>query len=505
MRGLLAVTSVLAASACVAPVPAERDLGVPVAGDSALAELFARVGAEVQVAPEVLAASSYVGARFRFVPAGLHAPGAGAAGLLGVPPDALARGARLAGVSPDDALTDPEASLRAGAAALFGPPPDAAVARTREELLATLPGHLRHDVAGVLARGIDGRDADGRRVVVGARLHVHPGYGVATQGLDYDGAEWIPASPSNYRVADRGAGDITHVVVHTMQGSYNGTISWFKNAAAQVSAHYVMRSSDGHIAQMVAEKDIAWHDRCFNNQTIGIEHEGYIDAPERWYTEATYAASARLTASICDRYGIAKEKGPIIGHDEAPDCSTHTDPGPGWDWAHYIELVRTGGAAHFDAGDAHVDAPASLVAGERATVTVTVLNRGNAAWDLDLTRLGTAAPQDRASRFFVAGDWVSPARATATDARVEPGAVGTFTFDVVAPEVVEPRVFDEVFQLVEEGDAATWFGPEIVVSMQVLPRRADDVGGCSAGGGSAGGACAMLALGAVLARRRRRR
>ncbi|MBL0219217.1 MAG: hypothetical protein IPQ07_35775 [Myxococcales bacterium] len=25
---------------------------------------------------------------------------------------------------------------------------------------------------------------------------------------------------------------------------------------------------------MVKEKDIAWHDACFNTTTVGIEHEG---------------------------------------------------------------------------------------------------------------------------------------------------------------------------------------------------------------------------------------
>lgn len=36
-------------------------------------------------------------------------------------------------------------------------------------------------------------------------------------------------------------------MIHVTQGSYAGTISWFKDAAAQVSAHYVIRSSDGQI------------------------------------------------------------------------------------------------------------------------------------------------------------------------------------------------------------------------------------------------------------------
>jgi hypothetical protein len=109
-----------------------------------------------------------------------------------------------------------------------------------------------------------------------------------------------------------------------------------------------------------------------------------------------------------------------------------------------------------------------LTSGEHTTVTVTISNTGNAAWDLDATRLGTAAPQDRESAFFLDGDWVSTARATGVDARVEPGATGTFTFEVVAPEVRESTMFDEGFQLVQ--DDATWFGPEVHVIFNVQPN-----------------------------------
>jgi len=94
------------------------------------------------------------------------------------------------------------------------------------------------------------------------------------QGVNYPGAEWQPASTSNYQVASRAVGDIDHIVIHDTEGNFNGTVSWFQDPAAQVSAHYVVRSSDGHVVQMVAEKNIAWHDKCFNTNTVGIEHEG---------------------------------------------------------------------------------------------------------------------------------------------------------------------------------------------------------------------------------------
>jgi uncharacterized protein (TIGR03382 family) len=334
---------------------------------------------------------------------------------------------------------------------------------------------------------------------------VSAGFGTTQQALgsaDYGPAVWNPAYSGNFQVANRTA--ISHIVIHDTEGSYNGAISWFKDPAANVSAHFVIKSSSGAITQMVKEKDIAWHDGCFNTTTIGIEHEGYAARPEQWFTETMYVESAKLSAYLADKYDVPKQRTNILGHGDAPDCSDHYDPGPGWNWDHYLDLVRTGGAPTFLAGDATVDGPINLISGETATVTLTITNNGNVAWDLDATRLGTALPQDRDSPFFLDGDWVAANRATGVDARVEPGATGTFTFEVVAPDVKSTQVFDEAFQLVQEGMA--WFGPEVHVIFNVSPK-AGESGGCSAtssSGGSAGTACAMLLLGALVSRRRRR-
>lgn len=161
---------------------------------------------------------------------------------------------------------------------------------------------------------------------------------LGTAAVDYPGAIWNPASTSNYRVGRTAA--ITTIVIHVTQGSYAGTISWFKNPSAQVSAHYVVRSSDGEVTQMVAEKDTAWHVRTENPYTIGIEHEGFVDQPS-WFTDAMYRSSAALTRNIADRRGIPKDRAHIKGHSEMPN-NDHTDPGPNWNWDYYMQLVNGG-------------------------------------------------------------------------------------------------------------------------------------------------------------------
>lgn len=485
--------------ACVAPLSDGSAPRVVVGGSSSLVGVFERVGAETGVPAELLATMSYVGTRLRFVSATEH--GRTTLGLLGMSREELSAGAALAGVTDRAAATEPEASVRAGAAFLKSRDPSA---RTLSEFLSLFDDEERTALTEALVRGIDGHDATGNRVTIAARpeLDANAGLGTTQQalgGADYGPATWSAAYSGNYTAGNRTKVD--HIVIHDTEGSYAGSISWFKDPTAKVSAHYVIKSSTGAITQMVKEKDVAWHDKCFNSTTIGIEHEGYAAHPEQWFTEPMYIESAKLSAYLADKYNIPKEHGFIVGHGEAPDCSDHSDPGPGWNWAHYIDLVKTGGAPTFLAGDPTIDAPTTLVSGETATVTITITNTGNVAWDLDLTRVGTAAPQDRDSAVFLDGDWLSPTRATGVDARVAPGETGTFTFEIVAPEVRETTVMDEGFMLVQ--DSATWFGPEMHVVFSVAPKG--DSSGCSAaGGGSAGTACAMLLLGVFASRRRRR-
>lgn len=158
---------------------------------------------------------------------------------------------------------------------------------------------------------------------------------------DHAPARWEPASPANYTASAHSAGrPVDLVIIHVTQTTYKNTLPVFWNPAKQVSAHYVLRSADGRVTQCVRERDIAWHagDWDYNARSIGIEHEGWVDRPE-YFTGAMYEQSAALTAAICDRYGIPKDRAHIIGHHEVPGTD-HTDPGPHWDWAHYIRLVN---------------------------------------------------------------------------------------------------------------------------------------------------------------------
>lgn len=174
---------------------------------------------------------------------------------------------------------------------------------------------------------------------------------ISALSTDYGPALWDQASTCNY-----GAGrstSITHVAEHIAQGSYAGTISWFNNCSAKVSAHYVVRSSDGQVMQMVREHDTAWHVANHNSYSVGIEHEGYA-SDCAWYTSAMYNASSALTRDIADSHGIPRDgtydaslgwdaeldrysKWKIKGHTNFP--TTKTCPGACFDWPRFRQLV----------------------------------------------------------------------------------------------------------------------------------------------------------------------
>lgn len=176
------------------------------------------------------------------------------------------------------------------------------------------------------------------------------------KSTDYGPAIWNPAHSSNY-TASRSAA-VSAVTIHTAQGSYAGTISWFKNAAANVSAHYVIRSSDGQVTQMVRHAHTGWHVRNHNSYTLGIEHEGYVNNSS-WYTNAMYNASSALVRHFCARFSAitcsSAYKGAassginvlptsvkIKGHQHFSG-NTHTDPGINWNWSRYYTLLNPGG------------------------------------------------------------------------------------------------------------------------------------------------------------------
>jgi len=152
-------------------------------------------------------------------------------------------------------------------------------------------------------------------------------------------------------------------VVHDMEGYYASTISYFKNCSTSASVHYCVNgvkdaSSDapaGEITQMVLEANYAWHACCWNKYSTGTEHEGFASNPA-WYTTAMYNASGPLSAHEATKFGYAKDRNHIVGHNEHSNatwrayagpafginasCNTHSDPGAFWNWSGYMAIIN---------------------------------------------------------------------------------------------------------------------------------------------------------------------
>ncbi|MDB6024955.1 MAG: N-acetylmuramyl-L-alanine amidase, negative regulator of AmpC, AmpD [Verrucomicrobiales bacterium] len=179
---------------------------------------------------------------------------------------------------------------------------------------------------------------------------------------DYGPAIWRPICEANWYTS--GSGHKFHVV-HDIEGYYASTVSWFSSCGMRsASVHYAINgkqdaTSDaqpGEITQLgVTEANYAWHAICWNQHSTGTEHEGFANNPA-WYTEPMYVASAGLTRHIADKFGYAKDRNHIVAHGQKsvpgwsawasgnlgidPNCNTHTDPGPYWDWSHYMALIN---------------------------------------------------------------------------------------------------------------------------------------------------------------------
>src|SRR5437764_133584 len=81
----------------------------------------------------------------------------------------------------------------------------------------------------------------------------------AAQAADrFPGVSFLGASPRNYAHAHRPASAIRLLVIHTIEGSYAGAISWFRSPRARASANFVV-SRDGAVTQMVPTWDVTWH------------------------------------------------------------------------------------------------------------------------------------------------------------------------------------------------------------------------------------------------------
>jgi len=243
------------------------------------------------------------------------------------------------------------AALLAEAASAVGLPLDAPATGWRAALErfegsgdAQAGAVYAEQVLAVIAKGFRGRDDGGTPVVLeGAGTEVRASVlQDAARPPDVVGNASAPYWPA-ISTAHRPLGDtpraIKYIVIHVTENSFATIFRFFRAANTKVASHYLIRSYDGLTIQMVDERLVAFHDACFNEESIGIEHEGFVHAGKRWFSDEMYRASAKLVRDIATRHGIPLDRSHILGHGETADCSSHTDPGPDWDWDKLMRFI----------------------------------------------------------------------------------------------------------------------------------------------------------------------
>jgi N-acetylmuramoyl-L-alanine amidase len=142
-------------------------------------------------------------------------------------------------------------------------------------------------------------------------------------------ATWVPSPNYDARRPQL-------IVLHfTEESSVQQALNTLRtgNGEGPVSAHYLI-GSDGHIYQLVADADRAWHAGAgrwgtiveVNSASIGIELDNDGHAP---YPPAQIDSLLRLLADLTTRLRIPRSQ--IVGHEDfAP--TRRTDPGPLFPW-----------------------------------------------------------------------------------------------------------------------------------------------------------------------------
>ncbi|HZH13287.1 MAG TPA: N-acetylmuramoyl-L-alanine amidase [Archangium sp.] len=374
--GILMLTAALAlAPACgmneqqdVSAAPAvEVDVKATEASareDDSFDGLFREVGKEFNVPPALLKSISFVQTRYQMVQGAEEFEGRPAVyGLMALSGAVLEEGAKLAGVTVEQAQKDARSNVRAAAALLSNRADALKLDRTQADkwapAVAEVSGieseegrrsFVHNEVFRVARLGLGTLSKEWAASGQGPAVEELGQQTQALAGPDYAPAIWRP-SP-NYNARPIG---VKMVVIHTCESGYSGCWSWLTNSSSGVSAHYVVREDGGEISQLVRDASRAWHIgatyQCSNNSgvecglngrssndfTIGIEHGGYASTVN--WPVGQIDASARLLCDMTRDHGIPRDRYHVVGHGQLQPYN-RTDPGANWPWTDYLNRAN---------------------------------------------------------------------------------------------------------------------------------------------------------------------
>lgn len=175
----------------------------------------------------------------------------------------------------------------------------------------------------------------------------------AERRVAYDGSDKDKDPNANFSKGNDGR---DAVVLHIMQGGFDGSVDWFENFKSDVSAHFSI-AKDGRIAQSVALSDSSYANGLSQNKqgkwlnvrgnvvkptwpdlrpksnpnryTISIEHEGTTGEP---LTPAMVASQTRLLRWLAAECGLVYVAGKtLIRHADLDTVDRKFCPGSAFD------------------------------------------------------------------------------------------------------------------------------------------------------------------------------
>lgn len=154
---------------------------------------------------------------------------------------------------------------------------------------------------------------------------------------------WVPCPRSWH--GPRDTTKINKVVIHTIEGSAMGALSWFNSSSNPYGTGALLVISQTKAYQTADFDTYLWHCINANLTGVGIEHQGYASYSKvKWLSSANrkmLRMSANRTAWICWRFGLGvpERKKNVFGHVDVPG-NDHVDPGKGWPWWFYMWLCK---------------------------------------------------------------------------------------------------------------------------------------------------------------------
>jgi N-acetyl-anhydromuramyl-L-alanine amidase AmpD len=153
-------------------------------------------------------------------------------------------------------------------------------------------------------------------------------------------------------------GSVTRIVIHatvTPTKNFADNVAQdFHTTTREASAHYVV--DQAHVYQCLSESTVGWHAPP-NTGSIGVELcDPQTGSSARWHDadhEAMLRLAAKLVREVAARWHVplvkltaaqlkAGKRG-ICGHADvsaAWHLTDHTDPGTGFPWAHFMDLIK---------------------------------------------------------------------------------------------------------------------------------------------------------------------